>query len=333
MVSPPDSLVTRKLALVKQLYDHAVMQAPAGATQIRRIISLVVFDLTVETALKVVVTALDSSKTPKEDFPSLLQQAESVLQASGIPQVPDRVNILHVHSLRNDAQHKAKYPLPEDVEEARLYVRDFLTKLYQDVWGIQFSTFTLIDLIRDDKPKQYLTEAQSAIEAGDFKKCCDASNAALAVAVLIARHILFPGARSRFHEGFGLINWRFDTHSRSLWLEDVYRPLESTFRQQAEDFKRDIEDLRQRLSRFREQAIDEFDALEDLLILPILGLSHSEIASFRAIAGHVQLTGSEETPYVVRGGKADIDRYDAEAVLAFAVNAVLQIEGRIAEPE
>ncbi len=104
-----DAISQRKLVLVKQLYQIALNQSDLHHSIINRITSIIGFDLTVETLLKTVVAALDQNKPPADQFNGLLDQCERLLAANTLPPLPYRAQILYVHSVRNDAQHKRAF--------------------------------------------------------------------------------------------------------------------------------------------------------------------------------------------------------------------------------
>ncbi|MEW6441158.1 MAG: hypothetical protein AB1640_09530 [bacterium] len=108
-----DPISRRKLMLTKQLFQHAIiMSSHFGTTS--RILALVSFDLSAETGIRTTISAIEPAKTPADGFQALLQQCDDALAKSGFPPLPDKANIQHVHSLRNDAQHKAKYPKADE---------------------------------------------------------------------------------------------------------------------------------------------------------------------------------------------------------------------------
>jgi hypothetical protein len=78
--------------------------------------------------------------------------------------------VFHLHSIRNDAQHKAKYPNETDVNDCRIYARDFCRDVIQNIWGIVFDELTLLDWIDDGVFKQLLETALLDIQAGKLKK-------------------------------------------------------------------------------------------------------------------------------------------------------------------
>lgn len=79
------------------------------------------------------VSSLNTSVVPKTDFQAIVQQADSELASAGLAPIPDKGKIQHVRTIRNDAQHKAKYPNETDVSDCRTYTRDFLQQIVLNV--------------------------------------------------------------------------------------------------------------------------------------------------------------------------------------------------------
>ncbi len=125
-----DQITYKKLVIVKQLYQNAVILSHSEFNIINKILSVVGFDLSIETALKAAFGSLESSKNPSETFQGLIQQVDRLCLDNKIDQIPDKANIQHIHSIRNDAQHKAKYPNEFEVSDCRTYTRDFLISFF-----------------------------------------------------------------------------------------------------------------------------------------------------------------------------------------------------------
>lgn len=160
MIISLDLITRKKLILVKQIYQRAVILAQTKHNNADRIFALVAFDLANETVLKAVVSALNPAKNPANDFPGIVSQAENEIAAKSTLSIPDKVKIQHVRTLRNDAQHKAKYPNESDINDCRTYTRDFLTQTFLDVWGENFESFSLIDAIQKNDAKKFLIDAE-----------------------------------------------------------------------------------------------------------------------------------------------------------------------------
>jgi hypothetical protein len=168
MPIPLNPVTMKKLVLVKQLYQQAYLHSEARSSPVSRIIAVVTFDLATETMLKTIVSALDPEKDPDKQFQGLIQSADSMLAPQSMPPVPDKAQIQHVHSIRNDAQHKAKYPTEDDVNHCRTYIRDFLEHITLQVWDANFDEISLTDLIQHPKIKELLIKTEACLKSGDY---------------------------------------------------------------------------------------------------------------------------------------------------------------------
>jgi hypothetical protein len=123
-------------------------------------------DLSIETALKAVVSSLNERKQPADDFNSLVQQANHLTEESGLGSIPMKARIQHLHTLRNDAQHKARYPNEQDAAEARASAYGFLRALTKQVWAVDFDDVSLVDLVADGAIRSLLVQSAEDISDG-----------------------------------------------------------------------------------------------------------------------------------------------------------------------
>lgn len=288
-----DPITHKKLLLVKQLYQHAVIQSESQKSYVGRIMSLIGFDLAVETILKVVVVTLEPAKTPADSFQSLIQQADNALTNSRLQPILDRPNIQHIHSLRNDAQHKAKYPNETDLSDCRTYTRDFLRKIIFVVWGVSFETMRLTDLIQNSQVKQLLVDAETALDSGDYLEAEKKAEAGLNNALGLVEGGML-----------GVVPYKVNAFMVSDG-ENV-APDSDTFR--------------------------IFRIMRDVLLRSALGLNTPEYIKYRQllrtyrgkITNLFSLDLKEKPPLSAK---------DAEFVVTFATNAVLQIESLVGNLE
>jgi len=294
MATSPDPIAHRKLALSKQLYQHAVNQAARHAVG-SRVLAIIAFDLATETLLRTVVTSLAPDKTPADGFSGLLQQVESVLAGAGLGALPDKANILHVHGFRNDAQHKARYPSVSDVNDARTYTRDFLDKLAVTVWGLQFDAITLVDLVQNDTVRTYLRAAETAFAASDYVQA--AQHAAIATHWTLERvQQPFVGRLPGFIGGIEVTS---STGRRSDFdARAVLRSIELT---------------------------------QETVLWLALGLDVADVVRFWRLAGHVYFTMDGQGH--CEGTKADLSVAEAEFVMALAIDLAYQVESRVGDIE
>jgi hypothetical protein len=293
MALTPDPITLRKLAVVKQLYNHGVAQASHHAV-FARIIAVIAFDLASETVLRVAVGTLDAKRSVATDFPPLVQQAESLLGARSLGALPDRGNLLWVHTVRNDAQHKAKYPSETDISDARTYTRDFLNKLVQLVWGMGIDAVTLVDLINHVAIKQLLGEAEKAFASKDFLAVAERCATAMTLAVEAVQKS-FVGKLPGFVGGFSLT----DAFGKPSGKHD------------------------------EREVLRAFEQMQETVLLIALGLNYPDYIRFRAIAGTSYFTMDGKAHPV--GAKPSATETDAEFVLAYASEAIQQIEIKVGD--
>lgn len=166
-----DTITKRKLVLAKELFQQSSKQAELKHSVTNRIMAVIGFDLAVETLLKVVYGTLESRKTPSDSFPNLFDQCDNLLSSAELPSLtPYRALVLHTHSVRNDAQHKAKYPNEVDVQDARTHTKDFCQAVIQNVWGLSFEQLSIIELLDDETLRSLLSQSLLQIQASDNKK-------------------------------------------------------------------------------------------------------------------------------------------------------------------
>ena len=137
--------------------------------------AVILLDLSTETVLNAIITSVDSSKTPSDGFPNLLNQIEPMLTKKTLGGIPDRANILLVHNIRNRAQHEARYPNSDEVSDCRTYTRDFLKKIVKQVWRLNFEHISLADFIQNKIIRNILKDAEKALEEEDIQSAINES--------------------------------------------------------------------------------------------------------------------------------------------------------------
>lgn len=289
-----DAITHKKLILVKQLYQQAVVQSTSLHSITGRIMSVIGFDIAVETVLKAVVSSLDSSKIPPDNFQGLIQQCDDLLPKAGYNPVPDKANIQHVHSIRNDAQHKAKYPNESDVSDCRTYTRDFLQKIISDVWGLSFESVSLTDVIQHVKVKEFLVNAERAKSQDDYQQAVKQAAAGLTLALIYVKRAIVG---------------RTPSFARAFLMEDSFgKP------------KSDGDTYR------------AFERMQETLLYVALGLNYADYMRYRQIAGDVIFGVGSTTP-LYAGLKEPIIADDAEFVVAYCTDKVVQIENLVGNLE
>jgi hypothetical protein len=284
-----DPITRKKLIIVKQLYQNAIVQSTAHQVLINRLLAVIGFDLAVETLLRTIVTAFDPSKSLSDGFQGLMHQSETALASAGYSPLPDKANIQHVHSIRNDGQHKAKYPNESDISDCRTYVRDFLQKVVVELWGLDFEKITLTDVIQNEEIRQFFIDAETSHIEGNYQKAVQSASVGLTIA-LNKVEAAIVGEMPSFASGIMLLNSFGDAMSESN-CRDAYRAIER---------------------------------IQDTLLYLALGMNYAHFMEYRKITGHVFFTMDGKSHF--NGQMENIEQNDAEFVLSYTTNVVVQIE-------
>jgi hypothetical protein len=291
-----DVITRKKLILVRQIYQRAVLQAEAQHSYVDRILSLIGFDLSNETLLKAVVGAVDPRQTPSTDFQGIVRQADSLLAANGLPALSHKVQIQHVRTLRNDAQHKARYPNDTDLNDCRTYTRDFLKQTILDVWGERFESLSLVDVIQDVRVKTFLHDAETELANGDYRK---------AVVKAIAA---FDWTMGKVTDS---IVGKVPYYTKAISVEDSFgRERNST------------------------EMFEAFENMRGVLMRSVVGMSFPGYLRFKQITRSVALLSFAESGIyqaVFKGHKPDLG--EAEYIIEFATNSIIQIESLVGDIE
>ena len=291
----PDLVTRKKLVLVKQLYQRAEIQS-FSESNIDRIMSVITFDLAIETALKAVIRSLDPIKTPSDGFENFLQQAESLLNknsSGSMNEVPDRAHIKSVHSIRNSIQHEAIVPDKSVVSDCRTYTRDFLQRIIIDVWGLSFKEISLTDLIQDARVKKFLSNAEESRSQGDNRKAVEHAAAGLSWCLLRVKTALV-GPEEHFVRAL-LVKGSFGEPEEN---SDLFRA---------------------------------FEKMQETLLCVTLGMNCNEYMHYKQIAGTTAFTIAGEPHYY--NMEKEINSEDTNFIISYCVDTILQIENLVGSIE
>jgi len=170
-MSKVEQITKRKLIMVKQIFNEVLFHSERKSNSASRILAMIGFDLALETILKTVYSAFEDKNKPKENFPALVDQTERILNRESIGLIPKRKEIFNVHEIRNDAQHKARYPTSNEIDEVRIYIRDFLNELISQVWNISFFELSFVDFIKNDEIRSLLTDSEQEFRNNKYVEC------------------------------------------------------------------------------------------------------------------------------------------------------------------
>jgi len=251
--------------------------------------------LAIETLLGAIVTALGDTKSQNTNFSCLIDQCDKLLSEKGLSSLPDQANIHRAHSIRNDAQHKAKYPGPSDMDECRIYTRDFLRKTVTQVWDSDFEKISLTDIIQNQKVRDLLIEAEKNLAQNNYQLSARSSFAGLLTAIASVENSIVGGAPSV---------------TRAIYQ------VPSQNRQTATPSEHYIEASLKKMQ-------ETITKMQEAILYIKFGIKQSDISRCRDLVGPIVLT--MDGP-VYQERSEEIAQVDAEFVVSFSISAVAQIE-------
>ena len=304
MPIPLDQITRKKLVLVKQIYQRAVIDSSGLLSATNRMVSVIEFDLAMETILKAIVLALNPSKTPPTGFPELIKEVNLLLKSANLP---DEAHVRHVRHIRNNAQHQAIYPNETDVSDCRTHTRDFLNAIIQQVWSVNFENISLADLIEDPDIKQLMLDAYQQYEEQNYSGAVDlASEAMDRTTDHIEKAVV------------GELPHRIEGIATTDHLAEVETAMEK-------------EDGMYRLSRHTDTErvlLTTFRRMREILMYLALELNLSQLVRYRQIIGTTFFT-RDNKHHRVSGKRPNIDQADAEFALSYCTDAIVRIEAHV----
>jgi hypothetical protein len=281
---------------VKQIYQRALVQSASQHSDVDRILSLISFDLANETLLKNAITAVDSRIKFESKLNDLITKADDVFSKAApiIPPVPDAQKIMRVRNIRNGAMHEAKYPTPSDISDCRTYTRDFLQQVVTNVWGVSFDSLSLIDVIQNQRVKEFLTKAEQELASGDHMQ-------ALVNAMA----------------GF---NWAIDKVSKEI-VGEIPSGVDAFMMLAYEEMKpsRNI--------------FESFKDIQNIVFQSLIGLDHVSYIKYKRVTRLIGVGIMGDGSLSVNFGKdpSSISSDDVDFVVNFAINSVIQIESLVGD--
>lgn len=228
----------------------------------------------------------DTTKMPADSFQALIGQCESLISAAGYGQIPDKANIQYVHSIRNDAQHKVKYPDENTVNDCRTYTRDFHNKLLTQLWDLSIEKISLVEMVQHPEIKKYLVNAETSLNKSSYKEAAEQAATGLYLAIGYVENA-FVGKEHHFIDGF----LTADHGGKPEVNKDIYKT-----------FKR----------------------MQETLLYLALGMNYADYRRYLSVAGMTSMTMDGSHHHI--NMKDPLQPEDAQFIVTYATDTIVQIE-------
>jgi hypothetical protein len=163
MLSEP---VIKRLTLSRYLFEMALrnartQQEAADAASVNLLQDAIeIFFLAVFDFLNIPVAR-------RTDFPQYLDRLSDNIEG----ELPFRRRLLEINRVRVHSKHEGIPPNRKEVDGYVTDGRKFLEQMCEKVLGVDYWTISLVALLDEGEPKQFLEEAEKAFKEGDYVRC------------------------------------------------------------------------------------------------------------------------------------------------------------------
>ncbi|MET7776311.1 hypothetical protein ABZU94_10460 [Streptomyces mirabilis] len=160
MAPPLDLLTVQRLAYVRYLYREGIEQSRQPAPLRSRAITS--FHDAVENYVGLVAQHLGAELKKNSDF---LQYWDSV---SPYFLLPKREQMKRMNDARVALKHNGTFPSAHQIEQAREALADFFSTVTPKVFGVDFDSIDMADLLTQPEVIRLAREAQTHADIGDY---------------------------------------------------------------------------------------------------------------------------------------------------------------------
>lgn len=302
-----DKTTLNKIILIKQTYNRAQKDSKSSYRYLKRIQAVIGFDWATEAIIKTAIRKFDSRVKFKNDLNDLVKQCNSLLQSNQLQAISDIKELSHVRKIRNQAQHEARYPNNDELQDCRIYTRDFLREFVFYVWNVKWDDISMADAIEHPEVKEYIKEAESRFSQNDYKGAV--INAVIA------------------------FEWAFNASNKAL-IKSSYSP--PAFQHDIQSWRDDNYELRgvvgylniyfDKLTRWVK---DENNKKRELTAVIAYGLDIKMYQKFSSLAPNVDFSIGGNPWIDLKPNKYTED--DANFVLQYCIDSIMQLESAVGD--
>ncbi|MFI8093902.1 hypothetical protein ACIF9R_37300 [Streptomyces sp. NPDC086080] len=282
-------LTVQRLAYIRFLYQEGIEQSRHPSVLSAR--ALTSFHDAVENFLGLVVEHLGVDVRKAPDF---IQYWEVIKPSY---ELPSKAAMKRLNDWRVALKHNGSFPSEHQIEQARMVVADFFTSVTPQVFGVDFASIDMVDLVTQEETACLLREAQSHADVGDH------------VAAMAGLSLAFEALRHHYSGGYISFSWEQAPFSFGPTLSHFDEP-------RAPDGDRSV-------SRLHKLSVIATEVREAMQVLS-LGIDFPSFLRFKAMTPTVHATYGGEKSYAVTNWLAAATADDYEWAKLFVVEAALR---------
>lgn len=325
-MSSPSLFTVRRLLLSKQMFFQALRLRMDGS-DISRMMACHHLDMAIELSLKTILTYLNpTSKVHNKLFPDLWKEADQACQTLKKSKLPYETDIKRVHDSRNKVQHDGSIPSTMDLIHFETSVKDFLDKLFTDVFSKNLEEIFLSDVIQDLQIKEFMKEAEYFLSTDEFDLSIEKVSIAFEYGKTtklkeiqdqrgyshILRSLYFLSSSDLYHRGSTSTIGMFTKINE---IDSIGRDLE--------EVKKWIHKIVEEIEEMRKNMSTEFNLLKSINDILMLGLNYLEYNKFKNMSYSISTIGQDGNYNKFRDKDIISTKDDAHFCLNFVFNALL----------
>lgn len=160
-----DAILYRKLLLLKSFFEHGKSHS-SYKTHLDNMLAIHHFDLCNEFMLRILSDKLKINVDKLVVLENIYDCINKNLEKKESKKLGFKKEILRVRKLRNDIQHQAETKTGEDADISFVHTNDFLNQTISDIFGIDFESLSLSDLIQNEEYRKNIKNAESLLNKG-----------------------------------------------------------------------------------------------------------------------------------------------------------------------
>lgn len=269
----------QQLLLIKQLYEDARLLAGRedDLSVMKATLSL---DHSVEQMLNTIIMDMTTHNVPQRGtgrkdigWGDIWKRAMEAIESAG-HDLMNHAQLLSLHEVRNLAQHNGSIPTQAEVRRYIEPVEEMLAGAFRDVYGLDFQSFRLWDLVPNEDLRQLLRDSERALEMGRPGICViGCSQAHSKIVKAIREHTKLR--RLRFSQVFSQRG-----QTQISLPAGVPHELRAKGQQAAQQINSEI---RRGVAQFRSEIMKEIEFLEDEVVTIGIGMPIMDTRRFLKI--------------------------------------------------
>lgn len=167
MSLPLDRYAKTRLTEIRWLFERGELESQSSSPR-NSLVSIGLLFTAAEQLIFLLANLYKLAMSPKQVAENWAKKAEEIdKKTGGSPAIGSLSDLLYIAALRNGSLHSGQKHYKSEVQNARVVVRDFLSKVVTDFFAQDIWALSVTELVQSDWVKSRLANAESCLLNGD----------------------------------------------------------------------------------------------------------------------------------------------------------------------